>query len=168
MAFFEFLGGAVAQARRDIAIAQQTARDKELEREDKISNALTEAKKDLQEEQLRDDAALAIGKTVLNNNPGAGGSKLLENMSDEQITQLGYNHTLQKSKKSDLNDASFVRAVASRASLEMTRAILNIVILSSCLRKQMLVPPPLLKKLRKALARSLAKLSVLLPALCKS
>lgn len=115
MAFFEFLGGAVAQARRDIAIAQQTARDKELEREDKISNALTEAKKDLQEEQLRDDAALAIGKTVLNNNPGAGGSKLLESMSDEQITQLGYNHTLQKSKKSDLNDASFVRAVASRA-----------------------------------------------------
>ncbi len=115
MAFFEFLGGAVAQARRDIAIAQQTARDKELDREDKISNALTEAKKDLQEDQLRDDAALAIGKTVLNNNPGAGGSKLLESMSDEQITALGYNHTLQKSKKSDLNDASFVRAVASRA-----------------------------------------------------
>ena len=111
MAFFEFLSGAVDQARRDIAISQQDTRERDLKRQDEIETALQQAKKELAEEEANDDAALAQGRTVLNNNPDAGGKKLLENMSDEQITALGYNFFLQKPD----NQASYVRAVAGRA-----------------------------------------------------
>jgi hypothetical protein len=111
MAFFEFLSGAVDQARRDIAILQQDTRERDLKRQDEIETALQQAKKELAEEEANDDAALAQGRTLLNNNPSAGGKKLLENMSDEQITELGYNFFLQKPK----NQASYVRAVAGRA-----------------------------------------------------
>jgi hypothetical protein len=111
MAFFEFLSGAVDQARRDIAISQQDTRERDLKRQDEIETALQQAKKELAEEEANDDAALAQGRTLLNNNPDAGGKKLLENMSDEQITALGYNFFLQKPD----NQASYVRAVAGRA-----------------------------------------------------